>query len=169
MSEITYVTAWRRDDPKLAEDGKGFWSELGLLTPEERERRATELCSMAYAEGKVIGVTTVALAAFPPLRSRFAFTRCAVAPEFRRHYLATMLTRHSLTTTEAWSLEHPEEKLQGLAIVVQSNELGSKAVYPQWADWNIHLNLAGFTPRGEQIRVAWFRHARLEADAGAGQ
>src|SRR5690606_4066931 len=28
MSEITYVTAWRRDDPKLAEDVKGFWSEL---------------------------------------------------------------------------------------------------------------------------------------------
>jgi hypothetical protein len=165
MSEIIYATAWRRDDWKLAADAKAFWERLGLINAEERERRASELCSIAYAEGQVIGVTTVTLNDYAPLKSRFAFFRCAVAPEFRRHYLATFLTRHSLTTTENWALEHPQEKLQGLACILQAHELMSKGVFPQWADWNIHLNLVGFTPRGEQVRVAWFRQAKLEPEA----
>lgn len=167
MSEITYATAWQRGDWKLAADAKLFWQELGLISAEERERRAPELCSIAYAGGKVIGVTTVTLTHYAPLRSRFAFFRCAVAPEYRRHYLATFLTRHSLTTMETFALENPGEKLQGLACILQAHELMSKGVYPQWADWNIHLNLVGFTQRGEQVRVAWFRQAKLEPEGPA--
>jgi hypothetical protein len=162
MAEITYATAWRRDDWKLESDAKAFWAKLGLVSAEERERRAKELCSVAYAEGEVIGVTTVTLTAYPPLRCRFAFYRCAVAPEYRRHYLATFLTRHTLTTMEQFALDNPHEKLQGLAAILQAHELMSKAIYPQWADWNIHLNLIGYSQRGEQVRVAWFRQAKLE-------
>ena len=166
MAEITYATAWRRDDWKLESDAKGFWERLGLVSAEERERRAKELCSLAYADGQVIGVTTVTLNDYPPLRARFAFFRCAVAQEYRKHYLATYLTRHTLTTTEQWALENPQEKLQGLGCILQAWELMSKGVYPQWADWNIHLNLVGYTPRGEQVRVAWFRQAKLDNPGG---
>ena len=162
MSQITYATAWRRDDLRLAADAKAFWTGLGLLQPQAAEQRVKELCSMAYSDGQLVGVTTVLLESFPALGSRFAFYRCAVAPEFRRRYLATLLTRHTLTTMEAWSLENPHENIQGVAAVLQARELGSKAVHPQWADYNIHLNLAGFDQHGDQIRVAWFRHARLE-------
>lgn len=165
MAEITYATAWRRDDWKLTADAKVFWTELGLLNADERERRANELCQVAYAEGKVIGVTTVTLTDYAPLRCRVAFLRCAVATEFRKHYLATFLTRNTLTVMEGWALDNPQEKLQGLGFIVQANELGSKAVFPQWADWNTHYNLVGYTPRGEQVRLAWFRHARLEPEA----
>lgn len=162
MAEITYATAWRRDDWKLGSDAKAFWQRLGLLSPEQASQRVTELCSVAYADGEVVGVTTVTLTPWPPLRARFAFYRCAVAPEFRRHYLATFLTRHTLSTMEAWALENPQEKLLGIAAILQAHELGSKAVYPQWADWNIHLNLVGYSQRGEQVRVAYFRQAKIE-------
>ena len=169
MAEITYATAWRRDDWKLESDAKGFWERLGLVSAEERERRAKELCSLAYADGQVIGVTTVTLNDYPPLRARFAFFRCAVAQEYRKHYLATYLTRHTLTTTEQWALENPQEKLLGYGAIIQAPELMRKGLEPIWHDWGTDLVLAGYTQRGEQIRVGWFRHARLEGPPPAPQ
>ena len=168
MPQIAYATAWDRDDSTHAANAKAFWTGLGLLKPAAAEERVKELCSLAYANGQLVGVTTVVLDFHPPLNSRFAFYRCAVAPDFRRHYLATLLTRHTLTTMEAWSLENPQEEVQGIAAILQARELGSKAVHPQWADYNIHLNLVGFDPHGDQIRVAWFRHARLEGPGAPG-
>lgn len=133
MSDPIFKTAWRLNGAQHAADAKAFWLDLNLLNAQEAERRVSELCSMAYADGKLGGVTTVAPAVLPQLRCRLAFYRCAVAPEFRRHYLATMLTRHTLTTMEAWSLENPQEKLLGIAAILQAQELGSKGVTPHWA------------------------------------
>ena len=161
MAEIDYVTAWRRADPRYAIDAVAFWTGEMRMPRDAAEQRVSELCSLAYSGGQVAGVTTVAFMDYPILRCRFAFFRCAVSADYRRQYLATFLVRHTLTTMEAWSLDHPEEKLQGIAAIFQAWELGSKAVNPQWADWNIHLNLAGYTNTDEQVRVAWFRHARL--------
>ena len=36
-----------------------------------------------------------------------------------------------------------------------------------WADWNLHYNLIGHTPGDEQIRLAWFRHARIGNPVGS--
>lgn len=162
MAEITWAVAWRRDDWKLEADAKAFWEKLQLVGPDERERRVKELCSMAYADGQLVGVSTIQLQAYPPLRCRLAFFRCAVDPEFRRHELATLLTLRSLIAMEGWSAEHPEEQLQGLAATIQAPELMPKGKFPEWPDYNVQLNLVGYSQRGEQVRVAWFRHSALE-------
>ena len=164
MSEIRYAIAWKRNDPALAAAAKTFWQSLGLVAG-NLDERAAQLCNVALVGDRVVGVTTVSLDHAPKVKCRIGFLRCAVAPEFRKHYLATFLTRDSLTILEHWSLENPQEAVQGLAFVVQADQLGSKAVFPMWADWNTHYNLIGYTPREEQIRLAWFRHARLESPA----
>lgn len=166
MADISYASVWRLHDPDLEAGVKAFWQDLKLLNVAERERRAGEVCQVAYADGKIIGVTTISLDVFPPLRCRLAFLRCAVSAEFRQHYLATYLTRNSLTVMENWALDNPGEKLQGVAFIIRADELGSKAVYPQWADWNTHYNLVAFSPQGEQLRLAWFRHARFDSPLG---
>ena len=163
MPPIQYVTAWRRDDPKHVADAMAFWSELGMLSAEAAEQRASELCSLAYAAGRLVGLSTVKLQMAEPLRSRLAFYRCAVVPELRRQSLAIMLTRHTLITMEGWSHENPDEKVNGLATVLQADELDEKALNPVWSEHYGNLNLVGHTPAGAQIRLAWFRHARLEA------
>jgi GNAT superfamily N-acetyltransferase len=165
MAETAYETAWRRENPKHAADAVTFWTGGGMLPADLAERRAKDLCSMAYADGKLIGVSTVELQMAEPLRSRLAFYRCAVAPEFRRQSLAIMLTRHTIITMEGWSHENPGEKVNGVATVLQGHELDEKALNPVWGEYYGNLNFIGFTPAGAQIRVAWFRHARLEAPA----
>ena len=164
MAEIDYSIAWKRNDSRAIAGAKVFWRGMGLAD-DAIDKRVPELCNVAWSGGKVIGVTTVRLDDAPPVKCRVGFLRCAVAAQLRKHYLATFLTRDSLTILEHWSLENPREKVQGLAFIIEANELGPKAVYPMWADWNTHYNLIGHTPRDEQIRLAWFRHARLEASA----
>jgi hypothetical protein len=164
MSEIQFFVAWGRDDWKYAADAKAFWEKLGLISAEERERRVSELCIMAYAEGQVIGLSTVTFAMVPQVRQRFAMYRCAVAPEYRKHDMATFLSTNTRTVMEAWSLDNPSEKVMGLGAIIQAAELRSKGLQPNWPDENLHLNLIGYTQRGEQVRIAWFRHARLPAE-----
>jgi hypothetical protein len=168
MPSIEYETAWRRDNPKHATDAVAFWTGLGMLPADLAEQRTRDLCSMAYAGGKLVGVSTVELQMTEPLRSRLAFYRCAVAPEFRRQSMAIMLTRHTLITMEGWSHENPQEKVNGLATVLQADELDEKSKNPVWGEYYGNLNLVGFTPAGAQIRVAWFRHAQVEAKGLAG-
>jgi hypothetical protein len=162
MADIHFETAWRRGDPRHAADAKSFWTELKLMPPEMAEQRTPTLCSMAYAGERLVGLSTVELQATEPLRSRLAFYRCAVTPEFRRRELAILLTRHTLITMEGWSHENPREKVNGLATVLQAHELDEKSKNPVWGEYYGNLNLVGFTDRGDQIRLAWFRHARLD-------
>jgi hypothetical protein len=162
MARIEFVTAWERGDPRHAADAVAFWNRHGLVRPEEIEERVGELCALAYSEGQLVGLTTVTLMGYPLFKSKFAFYRAAVARDFRRHELAILLTRHTLTVMEAWSLENPQQQVQGIACIIEGKELMGKALNPVWSEYYGNLNLAGFTKDGRQVRVAWFRHARLD-------
>jgi hypothetical protein len=73
--------------------------------------------------------------------------------------LATELAGRCVEVLKAWSLDHPDEMLKGMAAVIQSPELSEKCRDPVWP--RTGLTVIGYTPRGEQIRLVWFDHARL--------
>lgn len=160
--EFTFEEAWRKDDPKHAEDAKAFWESLGLVSGPERERRVSELIAIARQGGEVVAVSTASLGMLPQLKARFAIYRCAVSPAFRRHALSYRISGWSRERLEEWSAAHPEEAVVGMAAIIQAQEYRIKQHEPTWPEHNLHLNLVGYTQRGEQIRVAWFNHARVE-------
>jgi hypothetical protein len=41
-------------------------------------------------------------------------------------------------------------------------EYPEKQREPVWPEYGLNLNLAGYSGQGEQIRVSWFPHARVE-------
>ncbi len=182
MEPLSFVTAWQRNDPQLAGDARLLWERAGLLTPPIREQRAKELVALAYLDGKVAGVSTAVVHELPQLRGRFAFYRCAVkpprhrgerqhaerpedpsAPWAPRHTLSYALSGYARTVLEDWSREHPEEKVLGMVAIIESKGYRRKQREPMWPEYGLDLNLVGYTADGRQIRVAWFRHARLEA------
>jgi hypothetical protein len=157
--------AWRRDDAAIERDAIAFWNRLGILPNHARpEARAKELAAAAYQDSRLCGVATVNLARLEQLRGRFAFLRCAVDPEHRRSYAARALTKFSRDLLEAWSAENPQERVLGLAVVVQSAQLTRRQRCPVWV--NTQLNLVGHTDKGDQIRVSWFAHAVLDPPDG---
>jgi GNAT superfamily N-acetyltransferase len=164
MADMTFIHAWRREDPKVAADVRAFWTALGL-SAEECERRLAELCVVVYVDGELAGVSTAVPTYWLPLRATFANLRCAVAPAFRRHDLAARILSHARIVLEAWSAAHPEERLMGYGVVLQSAELRDKQREPLWPYLGVDLTLVGYNERGEQMRVCWFNHARLDETA----
>lgn len=163
MANVVLKTAWMRNDPQLQADAIAFWEKNNLVpSPEERQRRAGELVVVTYVDGEPAAVATAELAVLPNLRARFAMCRTAVAPHHRRSKLSAHTFAHVMTALEAWSADNPEEKVMGMAAVIQATEYAEKQREPIWYDFGLLLAVAGFTPRGEQIRVGWFRHARFD-------
>lgn len=157
--DIVFEDAWRQGDATQARQAKLFWGRLNFALVEERNRWVSELCCMAYDGDRLAGVSTATLRVLPQWPARLAMYRCAVAPEFRRRELAKRLTARSMTVMESWPFDQPEERLNGLAVIVKTRDPEAKTRHPVWSEHNAHLNLAGSTPNGGQVRVAWFRHA----------
>ncbi|HMJ93645.1 MAG TPA: hypothetical protein VK472_06065 [Allosphingosinicella sp.] len=152
--------AWRLDDAVLEQDAIEFWKRMGILpTGVSVEERVRELAAGAYRDGRLVGVATAVIAPVEALRCKFAFYRCAVAEEERRSLASTALTVFTRDLIERWSAENPDEGVLGLAAIIESSALQQRQRDPLWA--NSGLNLVAFTSKGKQLRVAWFRHARV--------
>ena len=161
MEELRFIQAWRRDDPRCVADAKAFWRQMGMAD-DVADQRAGELCVVAYLGDTLAGVSTAKPGEFPPLKARFVHLRCAVSPAARRKDVAARIIGHTRTVLEAWAADNPDEKLVGMLAVLQSHELREKQREPIWPIYGIDLNLIGYTTHGEQIRVGWFRHARVD-------
>jgi hypothetical protein len=162
MPELTMFTVWQRRCPAAVEDVKVLWNRLGALPQTvSAEERAHELCAAAYWDGGLGGVSTVRMGSLPSLPyCRLGFLRILVAPEHRLEGIALKLCLFSRDVLEKWSQDNPKEKLLGMAATIESPALAEQSKRPLWPQTG--LNLVGYTPKGEQIRIVWFAHARLE-------
>lgn len=159
------VTAWRKNDAAIAAKAVALWKRLGVLPGDiSAEERAGQLSAAAFDGDTLVGVGTIALAELPQLRRRFGFFRCLVAPEHRQRHLARRLGIHAIQVLGEWSKSNPQEKVLGLAAIIENPKLEETSKLPVWSAPGIKngLVLIGHTRRGDQIRVSWFEHARLD-------
>ena len=160
IEEVILLPAWQRKDAKIEADAIALWQRLGVLPATvESEERAKELCSAAYLDGTLVGVSTVTLDMLPQLRCRFGFFRCLVDPTHRQKQIGRRLAVHSREVLCAWSKDHPEAEIAGMAAVIETKDLGGFEKEPFWPASG--LTLIGYTPKGQQLRVTWFEHIRL--------
>lgn len=159
--DVTFEEAWGRKDPAQAEEAKAFWEAHGLLPPAQRDQRARELVTLVRADDKLVGLSTAVIQYFQELRGRFAFYRCALAPEVRSPDLMGALTFRAFDCIGRWSAANPGEKVLGIITIVAEQDFGDDALRPMWPEHDLHLNLVGYTQQNQQIRVAWFKHARI--------
>jgi hypothetical protein len=160
-TDLEIRPGWRRGDAQLEADAIAFWERLGNLPPgTSAQDRARELVLGGYRDGRLIGVQTARIARLDQPRARFALVRTAVDREARRGHAAATMAYEGRDLLEAWALAHPEEKLAGIAAIVESDDLAEIARTPYWP--GTRLMLAGYTKEGRQIRLSWFSHYRLD-------
>ena len=160
-TDIYIRPAWRRDDAAIEADAIDFWTRLGILPQGvSPEQRAKELVVAAYRDGRLIAVTTAVLERIESLRGRFAVIRGAVDPDHRRTHVGIAIAIHARETLEAWAAAHPEEKIAGMAGVIENQDIAARLTEPYWPV--TRLGLVGHMPDGRQIRVAWFREGRVD-------
>jgi hypothetical protein len=159
------VTAWRKNDTAIRTKAMALWNRLGVLPSETSlEERADQLSAAAFDGDTLVGVGTIALGELPQLRRRFGFFRCLVTPEHRQRHLARRLGIHAIQVLAEWSRNNPQEKVLGLAAIIENPKLEETSKLPVWSAPEVKngLVLIGHTPRGNQIRLSWFEHARLD-------
>ncbi len=160
VSKVAYSVAWQKNDPDLEAAVRAFWARSRVLrSEEEAAQRVKQLCVVAYLGDEIVGVSTIKIDLLHTVRERFGFFRCLVAPEHRQLGLATQLTARCWQVLEAWSAKNPHERLMGMATIVQSTDLDEKGRQPIWPLTG--LRLVGHTPENYQVRMNWFKHARL--------
>lgn len=159
---ITFERAWQCADPKQIEDAKAFWETHGLLPTDPHDWRVKGLVALARLDGAVVGVSTARLEYQPPLRGRFAMYRCAITPELHDHDVVYRMAGYARRVLEEWSRAYPNEQVLGMAAVLDNRQYREKEQQPLWPEHGLNLNLVSYSDRGEQIRVAWFDHARVK-------
>jgi len=165
--QITFRAAWGCADDALVHDARAFWRQEDALSAEEIDERVKDLCAVAYAQDRMVAASTVAFVDIQRVRSRLFYYRTIVAQDHRRQHLASRLGVFSYNHLARWSLEHPEEKVMGLLIVIQADEFRHRHQNrPVLEQLGLRLVLIGYTPDDRQMRVIWFDHARVESRMG---
>lgn len=154
MAKIRYVTGWRKNDEAMVRDAIELWQAHDILprnvTP---EKRAKEICCLAYDGKRLAGISTIDIKPYEPLRNkRFGFLRVFTQPDYEGQEIAVGLAKECRRVLEEWSIANPDEKLAGMAAIYQSPKLGK---YPVGQSG---LTLVGYTPEGHQVVVIWFNH-----------
>jgi hypothetical protein len=157
---VEWRSGWLKADRILEADAKAFWQRLSLLPGGvDPDLRLDEIVSAAYVKDELVAVSTALVREVPFLRARLAMFRCAVDPEYRRHSISRKIAGHSKEVLEEWSFEHQDQGVLGMGTVLQNEEMASRSRAAIWRTSG--LVLVGYTDEGEQIRVAWFDHARV--------
>lgn len=161
VADIEVRPAWMRGDAKIEADALALWDRLGVLPDDvDPARRAKELVAAAYKEGVLIAVATARIEHIAFLRARLAVLRSLTDPAHRRGHVQVALTAPVKKELEDWAAAHPEEKLAGVIGFVERGIWGDLARMPVTPPWP--LTLAAYTEDGQQVRLAWFDHFRVD-------
>ena len=160
MNDPELKPCWQLRDAAIERDVLAFWRE-GRLLPSvaDAAARLKDICLVAYDGARAVGVVEARLRYLEFIRSRIAMVKLVVSPAHRQEELATDMIGVARQILEQWSVDHPEEKLMGIGCIVQSKDLGQKVHQAVWP--RSSLALINYTPRGEQMRLSWFKHATV--------
>ncbi|MDO8287839.1 MAG: hypothetical protein Q7T44_01335 [Parvibaculum sp.] len=157
---VTFVTAWKKNDPKLEADVIALWRGMNVLPKgESTDKRVKQIAILAYDDDRLAGISSLEVQAIPQLRQKFAFVRELIHPDYRKNLIARTLVKHTREMIEAYALAHPEEAIAGLAAVFQTPHLGKRAIGLESG-----MGLIGYTDKHEQIRAGWFEHFMVPAN-----
>lgn len=161
MTEPTLRPVWRNHDAAAERDVLAFWREGRLLSQDvDLATRLNELCVIAYAGNKVVAVNTAVLTRLEQVHARVAMLRLALAADHRDLDLAASVLQLAKDQLQDWAARHPEERVMGIAAVVQTRGLGTKGNEAVWLPSG--LAVVGHADGGQQLRLAWFPDATID-------
>ncbi len=162
---VEFRPAWRLKDSAIGRDALAFWAREGLLAAKTSlDVRLSELCMAGYDGDELIALSTAVIRFVDLVGCKLAMFRCAVAREKRRMLLASVIAGYSREHLEQWSLAHPEEEVMGMGSVTQAKALDNLSRRAMFRA--SRLGFVGWTPNGEQMRIAWFEHGAIPLEPG---
>jgi hypothetical protein len=158
------VTDWQQLDPATGEAIRTFWlRERANVQGDEATRRLAEVVAhIEDANGEVAAVATVATKTLPRLGQPMYYYRCFVGKAWRSRKMVRPLLRHTQKVLESYARENG---YPCIGILLELENAGFADTL-RWARWpGIDFSYIGVSPRGLELRVWYFRGARLKTPA----
>lgn len=156
-----YITDWQQLDPKDAEAIRAFWTrEHANVEGQEAIRRLTQVVAHVLDEnGNISAVSTAATKILPRLGQPMYYYRCFVGAAYRDGKLVRPLLRYTQKVLEEYARNNGFPCIGVLLELENEGFAGSL----RWAYWpGTGFSYIGVSPRGLDLRVWYFRGARLK-------
>ncbi len=158
------VVDWQAMQPADAEAIRAFWRDERALTDEAQmdERLKQVVLHALDADGRLAGVCTAVAATPPPLGQPLYFWRCFVGARWRSTPLVMSLLKRSCTVLEDYAAANGHPCI-GILLELENARFRDKGRAAVW--WNPRFTYVGRSARGLDLRVHYFKGARLKPPA----
>lgn len=156
---IQFLPVWGELPDHLRAPLAEVWQVHGGLSDQEQQERLTQVALLAMAGGKIAGIATVNKVYLEQLENYFFAFRCLIVPDFRAPGLDTALVIKTKEYLETLYDRDVEKQAKGLVMIIQ-NEFIKK--HWRQAVWKgADMIYIGETPRGEHVRISYFKNATV--------
>jgi hypothetical protein len=158
------ITDWQRPDEATGEAIRAFWiREQANVAGSEATRRLAEVVAHTVDEnGAVAAVATATPKVLPRLGQPLYYYRCFVGKAWRTERLLRPLMRHTQKVLEAYARENDYPCI-GMLLELENQGFADTLRRAHWT--GLGFSYIGVSPRGLDLRVWYFRGARLKTPA----
>ena len=160
-SKFSITPVWPNIDEQDAADLMTFWKREGAIPDEaQANARLKQVVLLARdMDGEVAGVCTAMPMTPPQLGQPMYFWRAFVASKWRKTRLIYSLLMDSFDVLEAHARER-EFPCIGVILELENTRFGEVFRKAEWT--KPHFIYIGKSPRGLDVRVRYFRGAKLK-------
>jgi len=160
-SAFGFVTHWPQGTPKDGMAVLEFWRrEKALDDDVQAQTRLREVVlHVVDAAGEVAAVCTAVPMTLPRLAQPMYYYRCFVGQRWRKTRLVFTLLDRAFDALQAYAREHGYPCI-GVLLELENDRFGKMLRAPVWP--GIGFVYAGKSGRGLELRVRYFRGARLK-------
>lgn len=158
------ITDWQRLDAATGEALRAFWiREQANVAGSEATRRLREVVAHTVDEnGEVAAVATATPKILPRLGQPLYYYRCFVGKAWRTERLLRPLMRRTQEVLEAYARENDYPCI-GMLLELENQGFSDTLRRAHWT--GVGFSYIGVSPRGLDLRVWYFRGARLKTPA----
>lgn len=159
--KFSLIRAWPNIGERDATDLMAFWKREGAIPDEAQARaRLKQVVLLSRdADGEVAGVCTAMPMTPPQLGQPMYFWRAFIAPKWRTTRLIYRLLMESFDVLEAYACERDFPCI-GVILELENTRFGEVFRKAEWT--KPHFIYIGKSPRGLDVRVRYFRGAKLK-------
>lgn len=162
-TEISFeiVPVWKRVTAELTAELIELWARSQAIPDPDRaaQRARQAVCIARDPSGAVCGVGTAVIRVLPRLRQPLYYYRQFFAEEFRGQKQAIPFFNEARRLLEQHNDLLPQPESLGMLLELENKQLMARyeRAYESAAD----STFIGYSPRGLQLRVSYFKNARL--------
>jgi len=157
---LEVVPVWKQVTPELKQELVEFWTRHKAIGDEASQARADQaVCIGRTGDGAIWGVGTAVLRVLPRLRQPTYFYRQFFAPDFRGQKQTIPFFNRVKSVLQDYNQSLPAPESLGVLVELENQMLSQRYVEAYGSESG--TTFIGYSPRGLQLRVAYFDGARL--------